>query len=238
MGTWPWRRQKGPWVPDAAIISTVYDGYDTIKPVWDQTGLDVEWVLVTDAVPDALAARGWRIVHAPRPDLDPYRASKVPKCQPWRFTKAPMSIYIDASFQVMSPTFASDALEAAARSGMGIAQFVHPWRNCAYDEGRECLGLAKYASEWDKLRAQLAWYEKAQFPKHWGLWASGCIARHHTPQIKLMGERWLRDIETWSHQCQVSEPPALLAAYLRPNRLTGTHLDNPWLTYLASARHG
>ena len=50
-----------------ALITAIYDGYDVLKPVLPQAGVDVEWIVVTDTVPDAVAAAGWTVVHEPRP---------------------------------------------------------------------------------------------------------------------------------------------------------------------------
>lgn len=220
---------------NAAVVTTIFDGYDTLKPVCPQDGADVEWVLVTDDIELARSpeAEGYFVVCEPRSD-DSYRAAKRPKMLPWMYTDAGASVYVDASFAVTSSTFVVEALATADP----IAQFVHPWRDCAYDEATECLQLAKYASQADGIRAQVVQYRAEGHPEHWGLWASGCIARHHIPEVKTFGERWLADVGRYSHQCQVSEPPRLRTAGLRPTALTGTHLTNPWLSYLASARHG
>ena len=66
-----------------ALITAIYDGYDVLKPVLPQAGVDVEWIVVTDTVPDAVAAAGWTVVHEPSPGEHPNRAAKHPKYRPW-----------------------------------------------------------------------------------------------------------------------------------------------------------
>lgn len=72
-------------IPDAAVVTAVYDRYDTLKPALPQSGPKVDWVCVTDD--PGLEADGWRIVVQPRPGVHPNRAAKHPKCEPWRYTE-------------------------------------------------------------------------------------------------------------------------------------------------------
>lgn len=216
---------------DVAVITACYDSYDTVKPVLAQAGVDVEWILVTDTVPDAEAAQGWTVVHEPRPDMLPVRAAKIPKFEPWRYTDTPASIWVDASFRVTSPDFAATVMEYATP----IAQFVHPWRSCLYDEAIEIAALGMDpdgAAAWQMKR-----YREAGHPTGWGLWASGVIARKHTAAVKRMGAAWAREVEGGSARDQVSQPFVLRQSKLKPTALPGTHLSNAWLKYEGSGRH-
>lgn len=215
------------------IISAIYDEYDTPKPILGQDGIDVDWVFVSDslATADTAMRLGWRVVVEPREHIHPNRAAKTPKCLPWLYCDTDTSIWIDGSFKVVSRTFAKDVLEYANP----IAQFKHPWRNCCYDEVEECIAIPKYAQE--ALENQSRWLSIMGHPKMFGLWATGVIARHHSPEVMRMGFDWLRDIYTWSYQDQVSQPNNLRLHGLYPNNLPGTHLANQWLAYQGSGRH-
>jgi len=218
-------------MPDVAIITACYDGYDTVKPVMPQDGADVEWILVTDTPPDADAALGWTVVHEPRPDMPPVRAAKAAKFEPWKYTGAGASIWLDAAFRVISPGFVTGAMEHAKP----IAQFVHPWRDCLYDEVAEVVKLGKDpdgAAVWQAGR-----YRQAGHPEHWGLWAAGVIVRRHTAAVRRMGAAWAREVGAGSVRDQVSEPFVLRAAKLRPAPLPGDHLTNDWVVHEGSDRH-
>lgn len=214
---------------DVAIITANYDAYDTVKPALKQAGLEVDWVLVTDREP--ADARGWRVVVEPRPDVPPNRAAKAPKFEPWKYTDAPASIWVDASFRVTSPDFAKAVLEYATP----IAQFVHPWRGCLYEEAVEIAALGmdpEGAAAWQTRR-----YRDAGHPTGWGLWASGVIARRHSAAVKRMGTAWAQEVGSGSARDQVSQPFVLRQAKLKPTALPGTHLANAWLKYEGSGRH-
>lgn len=219
---------------DVAIITCITDGYEVLKPVLSQIGIDVEWICVTDGtpLPNAERAHGWTMISEPRKHLHPNRAAKWPKCLPWQYTDAPASIWIDGSYRVTSPLFAVQALALADP----IAQFVHPWRDCLYAEAKESARISKYDGEPVRDQADHYW-NSIGFPANWGLWASGVIARQHTPEVRDFGRLWLSEIERWSFQDQVSEPFALGVSNLRPAALPGNHLTNPWLRYEGSARH-
>lgn len=215
-----------------AVLTVIHDNYDTLKPVVAQSNVEVEWILVTDVQPED--SLGWTIVVEPRPNLNPKTASKPPKTTPWKYTDSDSSIYIDASFRIISPTMVYDMMVMLSEENP-IAQWVHPWRNCCYDEARYCMDLGKYAGQ--PLKEMIHRYMQHGHPAHWGLWASGCIARKHTPAIKQFGLDWQNEINHYGFQCQVSEPSCLRVNGLRPISLPGTHFANPWMQYEASGRH-
>lgn len=213
----------------AAVITAIYDNYDSLKPICEQIGFDVEWIVVTDN--KNMQSDEWTVIYEPRPGMHPNRAAKKPKMLPWRYTEAEASVWIDASYRVISPQFVQKVVELADP----IAQFVHPWRSCAYDEAEESVKLAKYNGE--PCATQLEAYEMHGFPRKFGLWATGVIARHHTPAVKDFGATWYSHVLNWSFQDQLSHPYALWRNELRPQSLPGTHLANPWLKFEGSGRH-
>lgn len=215
-----------------AIITAIYDGYDELKPVVPQTGVEVDWVCVTDDPGLRDGALGWRVVYEPRPGVHPNRAAKAPKYRPWLYTAADASVWVDASFRIISDRLAADALTHADP----IAQFAHPWRDCLYEEAKESAGLPKYAGE--PILEQADHYRSLGHPECWGLWATGVIARRHTPAVQALGERWAVETDQWSFQDQISHPYACRVTGLRPAPLPGNHLATPWLAYQGSARHG
>lgn len=214
---------------DIAILTANYDAYDTVKPALAQAGVEVDWVLVTDHEP--ADAHGWRVVVEPCPDVLPVRAAKSAKFEPWKYTAAPASIWLDASFRVTSADFAAEALAYAKP----IAQFEHPWRDCLFAEAVEIAALGmdpEGVAAWQTKR-----YREAGHPVGWGLWASGVIARRHTAAVRRMGAAWAREVANGSARDQVSQPFVLREAKLRPAALPGTHLANKWLAYEGSGRH-
>jgi hypothetical protein len=218
-------------IPDIAVLTAVYDGYDVVRPALHQHGVRVEWVCVTDD--PELRPEGWSVVGLPRPGMHPNRAAKQAKLHPWQFTEAPVSVWVDASFRVTSGGFAEQMLDALQFGD--VAQFVHPWRDCVYEEAAASMMLTKYDGE--PVREQAQHYLREGHPEHWGLWAAGVIARRHTRDVVLFGDRWAREIGMWSFQDQISEPVALRESGLRPVSLWGTHMANPWLQYEGSGRH-
>lgn len=221
----------------AAILTAIYDGYDSLKPTVPQS-IETDWICVTD---DEALGRGdtnplgWRIVYEPRPDVHPNRAAKRPKMLPADYTDAPGSVWIDASFQVTSPTLAADLLAFADP----IANFAHPERRCLFDEANVCVPLTqswgKYADE--PIAEQAERYKRDGMPAQWGLWASGVTARWHNAQTYAWGLHWLAENWRWSYQDQISHPYACWYHDLRPVDLPGTHMNNAWLRYQGSGRH-
>lgn len=230
-----------------AIITSITDGYETLKKIRPQFGIDVEWIAVTDGKEEREADHGWEIKElilpeaagpgvrvAPADTHHPNRLAKVVKCLPWIVTGAEYSIWIDGAYRVTSPVFAMQVVSLATP----IAQFLHPWRDCLYAEAVESMRLSRYDDQHEVIGEQAAEYELIGHPPNWGLWATGVIVRKHTADIRVMGEQWLSEIRRHSYQDQVSEPLVLRMCDLRPQALPGDHIQNPWLSYEGSARHG
>lgn len=214
-----------------AVLTAIYGGYEVLKPVLPQT-VPVEWICVTDDPALADDPRGWTVVVQPR-EGHPNRAAKWPKMAPGLYTDAETSVWVDGSFRITSAEFVQDMLQLLKRADQ--AQFEHPWRSCLYEEAAASLELPKYAGE--PIAAQADWYRALCHPDDWGLWATGVIARRHTPQVLQAGWDWLDEIARWSFQDQVSQAFVLRLADLRPAPIPGMHLTSPWLAYQGSDRH-
>lgn len=210
---------------EVSIITSIYGGYDNLNPTLLQNGTCVDWVLVTDRIPED--ALGWRVVVEPS-GLNPVRAAKRAKLFPWLYTEAQASVWIDSSFQVQSESFAQEALSYAKP----IAQFAHPWRDCLFLEAQYLSGLFKDQAQAELIRKQSEFYRANNHPEHWGLWATGVIARHHTKSVRAMSFSWQHDIEEWSHRDQVSQAYSLRLSSLYPESFPGDYFSSPWIRYV------
>lgn len=216
-----------------AVVTAIYDNYDELKTPPPQVEVEVEWICVTDS--KDYADRGWQIVYEPRSGVHPNLAAKRAKTQPWLYTDAEASIWLDASFRILANHFVKDAINYANP----IAQFKHPGTTCAYSEAAGCRNLPKYESP--SIDEQVKRYLAAGFPSEWGFWACSHIARIHTPAVRRFGEQWLQESEYWFSQAdgnavndQISEPFMLYQTNLRPNEFPGDVYINRWTAYLGN----
>jgi hypothetical protein len=216
-------------VKNTTILTAIYDNYDDLKPVFEQS-ISTKWICVTDN-PTALSATGWQIIYEPREHLHPCRASRVPKILPWLYTDTDTSIWIDASFRVISSKFAEEILNYADP----IAQYKHPWRNCAYDEAIELDKITKFGGQ--PFQEQVDWLQEQGLPHGWGLWASGVMARKHTPEVVSMGFDWMKQVYMFSYRDQMSHSYACYKNGIRPVNLPGSYFNSEWISYEASGRH-
>lgn len=216
-----------------AVITAIYDGYDSLRPVLPQNGdYDIEWICVTDTLAVVAEPRGWEVLFEPRPGVHPNLAAKRPKMLPWRYTDAENVIWIDASFRIVNPNFVHEALLYANP----FAQFVHPERDCLYDEAKLSERMPyKYGGH--PFKTMLERYSSWGHPQHWGLWATGVSARKYSPEMREFGRRWLDECEQYSFQDQVSQPAVLNQFGLYPIAFPGSPYQNPWIEFQGSGRH-
>lgn len=220
-----------------AVISASYGGYEPIPPrLGTQDRPPNEMIFVHDGAHKGFH-RGWgdwRMHYEPRPHLHPNVAAKYPKIHPWDYTSADITIWVDANIDC-APHFVETCL-ASVDAAFPIAQFIHPLRNCIYDE-REASRLPKYDGL--PLDMQMEYYKRVfMFPRHWGLWATGVIVRQRSSAVHRFEQRWMQEIMRWGFQDQLSEPLALYMNLMQVSPIGGVD-TNLWNTDLIRFRaHG
>jgi len=210
-----------------AVVSAIFGAYDRPKPVPAQS-VDCTFTMVTDDA--ALDAPGWDLRGMLVPPSDPRMAAKGPKLRPWNFsTLVGPWIWIDASFQIVSPTFVEEV--TAAADGHLLAMWEHPDRACIYPEAELSATLPKYADT--PVLKQAAEYRAAGHPMRWGLWAAGLIV--YRDAVDDLADLWWTEMECWGYQDQISLPVALRATQIRPKALPWGLRSNPWLRLVPHA---
>ena len=229
------------------IYTAIYGGYDALLQPVAQT-VDCDFICFTDAPwPDRVGA--WRIVR-PRilAGLHPRLRAKYFKVMShrvfpggrlaWRF--APLHrrprygrlIWIDGCLRIKSPDFAAEFGAHVGQSGWSL--FVHPDRDCIYDELEASAGMAKYAGL--PVREQAQHYRAAGFPAHAGMMAGGLIARAADhPDLPRINEAWWAEILAWTYQDQLSLPVVLRHLGLGCDPVQLNLWDNPWFDRLEHA---
>lgn len=213
-----------------AVVTSCYGGYDPVVAPPDQT-VDAEWICVTDGTQPAPPAP-WRQVIEWRPHLHPRMAAKLARCRPDLYTKAETVIWLDAAARLRTGEALAQLIDMT--DGEPLGQFVHPDRKSISAEADVSATMRKYAGQ--PLFAQVEHYVKDGFPDGWGLWATGCIVRNVTDQVRHFGNRWMIEMLRWTWQDQLSEPYVLWAHNLRPADFHGNLWDNPLVGWDYSQR--
>lgn len=197
-----------------AVVTGLYGGYGRLVDPPAQT-LDARWVAVTDEEHDSEV---WDVVVEPR-SVRPRLAAKIPKCMPWNYADADTYVWIDASCRLRSAHALEDLVGWAA--GSPVSQFVHPFRDCIYDEARASIAMPKYRGQ--PLQWQVDHYRSRGHPAHGGLWATGVIVYRPRAGVDVAGftASWLAEQTAWSDQDQLSEPVVLAQRDITPWALPG-----------------
>jgi hypothetical protein len=73
-------------------------------------------------------------------------------------------------------------------------------------------------------------------PEHFGLWATGCIARLHTDRMRQLGDAWLNEMHRWTIQDQVSLPYLFWRDGIAPGTFGINQLENDMVFWIAHAQ--
>lgn len=220
-----------------AIITASYGGSDAAWPQVEQD-IPVDWIYVSDGFATLtraqMASPLWRTLWQDSTE-DPRLAAKTAKMTPWDVIPGyDFYIWIDASMEVTSPSFAREALEDLGSAP--VAVWRHPRRDCVYEEAAASVG-AESQGKYNPvaLAEQTEWYAECGLQPHSGLYACGTVAWNMAhPGTSSIGYSWLNENDVWSVQDQLSLPFVFhmlggAPALFRHNQMDGWDPRNPWL---------
>lgn len=210
----------------AVVVTATYGRYDSQLRVPAEQDMEVDFVCFTDQ-PDLEVPLPWKaVVVEPRFPDNPRLSAKVPKMMPGEMgLDCEDVIWIDASHEITSPSFAREAL--AARQD-GIAAFVHPRRTCVYQEIDALLTTENqnglYFSR--PLKEQAEAYRADGYPAGIGLFACGTLAWDlRNPKVAELGRAWMDETVKWSHQDQCEFPVVCHRLGISPGTFPVAQID-------------
>ena len=125
-------------------------------------------------------------------------------------------LYVDGNINILSPYLFELVKEKQNQYIFG--QFIHPVRDCIYEEILACLGGKKEKKE--KLEKVKNFLLQNHFPSHFGLSETGILFRKHKNplSVKIMEEWWFM-LENYSVRDQISLMYILWKNSLKPEWL-------------------
>lgn len=199
------------------LYTAIYGDSDWVKPA---PKVDVPCILYTDNITTAWHAeeRGWipHIINHGIATLkgDPAITAPMLAHKWWKThpelacPDADISVWIDGSMEVTVEGYVGQCLDRLGTDDWSATR--HPERSCIYPEAT--LSAALYwRYDAASVNAQAAHYS-AFHPHNWGLVATGCCVRRHTPEVIEVCHQWWHENITWSHQDQLSIPVLLRLA--------------------------
>ena len=181
------------------VYSAVFGGYDSVKcPAFPEE--DVTWHLFTDKdVPEDSA---WDFVSILDPTDNPRRDARLIKTSmPTMLQSAGFdaTLWIDGS---MTPKVPVHGLVDKWLEHRNFAAFVHPERDCVYDETRHITKLGKDSEA--RMTAARRCLAQDDFPMSYGLAATGILARWQCEAVKEHAGLWRAAVDEVSLRDQVS----------------------------------
>jgi len=181
------------------IYTAVAGGYDELKsPGFSLPGCD--FIVFRD---QGLKVDGWQVRPFNYFHVDPTRMARFVKLHPHvYFPEYDHSIWVDANIGIQG-----DIRQFLDRltSESPMAMFPHPYRDCVYVEGAECIKREKDSA--DVINRHLDRYRAEGVPERAGMWETGVLARRHNdPACIALMSAWWREIEAGSRRDQLSLP--------------------------------
>lgn len=196
-------------------ITGNYDGliqHNYISPDWD-------YFCYTDQ--ENLLARKtaghWQIKPLEHKTANPQLTGRWHKTHPHvLLPEYDMCLYLDGNINVLTPYLFE--LVAQKQNQCIFGQFVHPVRDCIYDEILACLaGKKENKAKLENVKNLLL---QNHFPAHWGLSETGILFRkHNDPLCMEIMDSWWFMLENYSVRDQISLMYILWKKNLQPEWL-------------------
>lgn len=211
-------------MPNGLTVVTAIFGSGLFRlhePVYAPKGC--RFVCFTDRVD--LRSDEWQVRRLSVSAPTPRRMNRHVKSLIHRYVDGP-SFYVDSEYRIVGNlsrlVFSlQDHVWSASR---------HPERRCAYQEASYCMKIERVESR-DALTAQIKRYREENFPKGYGLWAGGAVARRGDADSERLGESWWREIERGSERDQISLAYVSWKLGIKPGLLPGSYHRTPGLEH-------
>ena len=177
------------------VYTAILNNYDDLK---DPLIVDnnVDYVCFTDC--EDVVSDIWKVIKIKELHRDPRRTARLIKILGHKiFNRHKINIWMDGSFLIKGSInkfcniFYNDS----------ISCFVHPQRNCAYDE----IEVSSYKDDSKLFRLQSSYYLKEGLPKNFGLISSGVLLRNNLDKkVSKLMDCWADQVELYSSRDQVS----------------------------------
>lgn len=181
-----------------AVYTCIAGDYDELLEP-SSTESDVDYFCFSDR--QFVHSGKWKLLPLPAAHGDSVLDSRFVKMHPHLlFPEHSCSVYVDGSVCIRG--MISRLVRSALRDGV-LAMYAHPFRDCIYDEAKECAALG-YDWYWH-IRDQMNRFAAAGFPHQYGLFEAGILIRkHHDPHLVSLMEMWWREFQGGVRRDQLS----------------------------------
>lgn len=180
-------------------------------------------------------AEGWELRKITPIHSDPVRNAKQYKVLSHKyFPGTECSLWIDGNISI-NDGFDLNTLIERYLADSDLALFVHPKRNCTYQEAKTCKGR-KYDNP-AIIDRQMKKYRSKKFPERYGLTENRILLRRYTPLTVRLNELWWREICEGSRRDQLSLMYSMWRTKTTFTPLPGRASNNPLFFALGHHLH-
>jgi hypothetical protein len=230
------------------VYTAIYGDYDELKSQPEQT-VECDFVCFTDTAGPARSG-AWRMIRVDgRESMHPRMRAKFFKLNShkvfprgrlaWRYDPVGRSlgrarsydalVWIDGSIQIKSAAFVEEFVSHIGANGWTM--FVHPDRDCIYDEVVASRQMRKYQGV--AIEAQIDAYRREGFPARNGLMACTVIGRaSRGERLARVNRAWWRENRRWTYQDQLSLPVVLWRLGLGYDPVRLSLWENDWFDWV------
>lgn len=174
----------------------------------------------------------WRVVELPFCSGEAVRDARRAKLLPHRLLPDyEYTLWVDANIGIMDPEFYA-LLQRKMTEEVPLSGLWHPFTDCAYEEAVRVVH--SWRERLCRVLRTVHFLRREHFPHHFGMFETGVMLRHNTPEVREFCERWWWMLSRFSHRDQLSFPYCMWKSgfswdsLLPPGQGVRNH---PWFRY-------
>ena len=180
------------------VYTAITGDYDELLT---PTYLNDDWDYICFTDNENINSDVWEIRKMEDSDLDKVKKARMYKILPHVFLpEYEYSLWIDGNFRIINDM--NEYIKKYANNNLMMC-IIHPDRDCVYDEADACIEQKKDSPE--VILNQINRYKAENYPKKWGMIASGILFRkHNDPQVIKVMNTWWEELKYQSRRDQLS----------------------------------
>jgi len=184
------------------FYTAIFGNYDSLKEPPKKLLKNCDFICFTDNL--NIKSNRYKIIYCKKDkNLGDHMQSRIYKILPYKYIplQYKYSIWIDGHIKLKKFNIFKLIKKHLKKTKWLV--FVHPQRNCIYEEALVCVKLKKDKKE--NINRQVSRYKKEGYPKNNGLVANGFILREHNDKKVIeVCDAWWEEMQNGSRRDQMS----------------------------------
>ena len=208
------------------VYTCITGNYDIVNEI-NNKEKDIDYYMFTNN--KNIKSKTWNIVYINNNKLDNQRLSRKIKMLGHKSINNKYDYYVWMDASVIWKKSIRKFVNQNIKNN-NFAAFKHAYRNCIYEEAKECIKLRKDSKE--NILKHIEYLKKEKYPENNGLYEMTVfIRKNNDPLVEKTMKQWFDMVCNYSKRDQLSFMFCVYKNNLKIDTIPGNVWNNDWFTH-------